>query len=61
MRRVKRNKDKRAYKHGYNQGLKGHAKEGCPFSELDKKGQWLGGWRLGHAEYVAGYRFASVG
>lgn len=59
MRRAKRDMTQRAYKHGYNQGLKGHAKEACPYSIQDKKGQWLGGWRIGHAEYVAGYRSVS--
>ncbi len=58
MRRVKRNMDKRAYKHGYRQGLLGHSREGCPYFIADKRGEWLGGWRIGHAEYVAGYRFA---
>lgn len=61
MRRPKRDMDERAYKHGYNQGLKGHAKDACPYCLADKKGQWLGGWRIGHAEYVAGYRFAAGG
>ncbi|MGE3318508.1 MAG: ribosome modulation factor [Candidatus Berkiella sp.] len=55
MKRVKRDMTHRAYKQGYNQGVKGHTKR-CPFSESDKRGQWLGGWRDGHADYVAGYR-----
>lgn len=61
MRRVKRDREVRAYKHGYNQGLKGHDKEACPYFTSDKRGQWIGGWRLGHAEYVAGYRFSAEG
>lgn len=56
MRRVKRDQDQRAFKQGYNCGVKGHAKEQCPYSIDEKKGQWLGGWRIGHADYVAGYR-----
>lgn len=49
----------RAYKLGYNQGIKGHNKETCPYFETDKRAQWLGGWRDGHVDYVAGYRTAS--
>lgn len=56
MKRAKRDITQRAYKQGRNQGLKGHPKEECPYQEADKRGQWMGGWRLGHADYVAGYR-----
>lgn len=56
MKRAKRDMTERAYKLGYNQGLKGHAKERCPYHETEKRGQWMGGWRQGHAFYVAGYR-----
>jgi len=53
--RSKRDVSQRAYKLGFNQGLKGHAKERCPFQEMERRGQWMGGWRQGHASYVAGY------
>ena len=56
MKRIKRDLSQRAYKLGYNQGLKGHTKEICPFQSLEKRGQWMGGWRIGRADYVAGYR-----
>lgn len=56
MKRLKRDREQRAYKHGYNQGLKGHSKEICPYDEVDKRSQWIGGWMIGHAQYVAGYR-----
>ncbi|MBI2792689.1 MAG: ribosome modulation factor [Gammaproteobacteria bacterium] len=59
MKRAKRDKTERAYKLGYNQGLKGHAKERCPYHETEKRGLWMGGWRQGHAFYVAGYRMPS--
>lgn len=59
MKRVKRDMTHRAYKLGYNQGIKGHNKETCPYFETDKRAQWLGGWRDGHVDYVAGYRTAS--
>lgn len=58
MKRVKRNMTQRAYSLGYVQGLKGHAKERCPFETIRngfKRGQWMAGWRIGHACYVAGY------
>lgn len=57
MKRAKRSKDNRAYKLGYNQGVHGHPKEICPFqTAVDKRGQWMSGWRNGHAAFVAGYR-----
>lgn len=56
MHRAKRNTENRAYKLGYTQGAKGHAKEGCPYFESNKRGAWMGGWRQGHASFVAGYR-----
>lgn len=61
MRRIKRDGHERAFRLGYNQGLKGHAKERCPFQVADKRGSWMGGWRKGHANYVAGYRMAMEG
>lgn len=54
MRRAKRDTSARAFKLGYMQGIKGHPKE-CPFQETTKRGEWMGGWRVGHAYYVAGY------
>lgn len=56
MHRAKRNKDIRAFKLGLNQGLKGHAREACPFQQGTKRGEWMGGWRLGHFSFVSGYR-----
>jgi ribosome modulation factor len=60
MKRVKRDTTERTFKLGYIQGLKGHPKEACPFQTLDKRAQWMGGWREGHASYVAGYRGAAA-
>lgn len=57
MKRLKRDQDTRAYKHGYKQGLKGRAWVECPYGVPEKRGHWLGGWRIGYAQYVAGYRF----
>ena len=57
MKRMKRDKTERAYKLGFNQGLKGHTKETCPFTEASEQWeQWMGGWRIGRTSYVAGYR-----
>jgi ribosome modulation factor len=56
MQRTKRNRDNRAYKQGMNQGIKGHAKEACPFQQGTRRGEWMGGWRVGHACFIAGYR-----
>lgn len=58
MKRAKRDMTERAYRLGYNQGLRGHAKERCPYQSSSKRGLWMGGWRVGHASYVAGYRMA---
>jgi len=57
MKKVKRDRIERAFKLGYKQGLKGHNKETCPFLDsVEQRGLWMGGWREGHACYVAGYR-----
>lgn len=57
MKRMKRNKEQRAFKQGYKQGVHGHPKEQCPYHSLiTEREQWMSGWREGHASYVAGYR-----
>jgi ribosome modulation factor len=57
MRTVKRDVEQQAYKKGYNAGLRGRAKERCPYQQnLDHRGQWMAGWRHGHSDYVVGYR-----
>jgi len=61
MKRAKRDKTTRAYKKGYVQGLRGHAKERCPFFDSDQRGQWMGGWREGHASHVQGYYLEQLG
>jgi ribosome modulation factor len=59
MRRAKRDMTQRAYKQGRIQGQKGHQKDECPYSIQEKRGQWLGGWRIGRAEYLSGCRSAT--
>jgi len=56
MHRTKRNRDVRAFRKGYVQGARGHGTELCPFQVGTKRGEWLGGWRMGHASFVLGYR-----
>lgn len=59
MKRVKRDPAKRANHSGYVAGLKGHAQKDCPFHTESKRMEWLGGWREGHSEFVAGYRIGT--
>ncbi len=56
MKGTKRKPEQKAYKQGYQQGIKGHSQENCPYRNNEVRGQWLGGWRQGHADYVAGFR-----
>ncbi len=45
MKRQKRDRLGRAHNNGYQAGLNGKNKENCPYTNLDAKSQWLGGWR----------------
>lgn len=56
MKRVKRDSLKRAFAQGFRAGIKGHSSDDCPYTNTNKRGQWLGGWRDGHSDYVIGYR-----
>lgn len=56
MRTAKRDKEKRAYKQGYNQGIKGHSQALCPYTHEEVKALWLGGWRSGRADRSSGFR-----
>ncbi|MFI4937351.1 MAG: ribosome modulation factor [Candidatus Berkiellales bacterium] len=61
MKRAKRSNSDRAFKLGYIQGSRGHSKDLCPFhTAAEKRDQWIGGWRVGHADYVAGFRTPTV-
>lgn len=53
--RSKRNPVKKAYQSGYAAGLRGMGEEQCPFEQLEKRGAWFGGWRLGRADFLSGY------
>lgn len=55
MKRQKRDKFERAHSKGYNAGISGKASESCPFSTIDIKEQWLGGWREAREAVGEGY------
>ncbi len=55
MKKVKRDRNQRAYTRGYNVGLEGRSKELCPFSETSARQSWLMGWRDGREDLWAGY------
>ena len=45
MKRQKRDRLGRAHANGYQAGLCGKQRENCPYSNIDVKSEWLGGWR----------------
>ncbi len=45
MKRQKRDRLERAQSQGYKAGLNGRSQEACPYSQMDSKSYWLGGWR----------------
>ena len=45
MRRQKRDRLDRAHSRGYQAGMAGKSKEGCPYQGIDARSRWLGGWR----------------
>ncbi|NRD74044.1 ribosome modulation factor [Shewanella sp. VB17] len=47
MKRQKRDRLDRAFSNGFQAGVGGRSKENCPYSTLEPKSQWLGGWREG--------------
>lgn len=47
MKRQKRDKCDRAFSKGFQAGIVGRSKDICPYSNLDFKSHWLGGWREG--------------
>ncbi|MCO7226851.1 ribosome modulation factor [Pleionea sp. CnH1-48] len=54
MKRQKRDRMERAHSRGYQAGLGGKSRESCPYSTLDIKEQWLGGWREARSEIGSG-------
>jgi len=45
MKRQKRDRMTRAQTRGYQAGLDGKSREACPYSALDIREHWMGGWR----------------
>lgn len=45
MKRQKRDRLERAQSQGYKAGLNGRSQEACPYSQMDSRSYWLGGWR----------------
>ena len=55
MRRQKRDKNSRAYVRGYHIGVSGKSKELCPYTDLQARQSWLGGWRQGREDQWDGF------
>jgi len=55
MKRQKRDKDSRAFTRGYQAGVSGKPKDGCPFETGTHKQNWLVGWREGRCDQWDGY------
>lgn len=45
MKRQKRDRQDRAHSKGYQAGIAGRSKEICPYTNVEVKSEWLGGWR----------------
>ena len=45
MKRQKRDRLDRARAKGYQAGIAGRSKDGCPYQCIDARGYWLGRWR----------------
>ncbi len=54
MKRQKRDRLERARAKGYQAGIAGRSKEGCPYQGTDARGYWLGGWRDAIDDRVTG-------
>ncbi|MDH5432650.1 MAG: ribosome modulation factor [Gammaproteobacteria bacterium] len=55
MKRQKRDRFQRAHNKGFTAGINGKPSDTCPFTALDFKEQWLGGWREAKEELGKGY------
>ena len=54
MKRLKRNRIRRAFDKGYQLGLAGRSKENCPFLTGSARSKWLEGWREGRNDWREG-------
>ena len=55
MNRQKRDRSQRAYSKGHSAGAQGHSRERCPYTVIEQRQQWLGGWREACEEKSAGF------
>ena len=54
MKRQKPDRLERAQSQGYKAGLNGRSQEACPYSQMDSRSYWLGGWRDARDDKQAG-------
>ena len=54
MKSQKRDIHQRAFKRGYDAGIKGRPKDICPLHQNDVKQDWLAGWREGRQDFWDG-------
>ncbi|MET1255591.1 ribosome modulation factor [Aliikangiella maris] len=55
MKRQKRDRFERAHSKGYYAAINGKSSEECPFTSLEAREHWLGGWREAKTEMGKGY------
>jgi ribosome modulation factor len=62
MKAHKREREHRAFDHGYRAGVRGRSTEQCPYiSVIDLRASWLRGWREGRDELISGTVHAQNG
>lgn len=59
MKRQKRSPLDRAYSKGYQAGISGRSKSGCPHEEQIARQTWLTGWREGREDHWNGMNDAA--
>ncbi len=59
MKRQKRRTSVRAYSKGYESGLSGRSKSGCPHESGVNRDQWMVGWREGREDHWNGFSGAA--
>lgn len=55
MKRQKRDRLERAAARGYYAGVSGRSREMCPYSTLDARSEWMGGWRKAAEDKSLGF------
>jgi ribosome modulation factor len=54
MKRQKRDRNQRAFLHGYKAGIGGRSRDECPSQEVNLRENWMSGWREGRGDQWAG-------